>query len=135
MYMLDTDICIYVIKSKPVHVLHRMESIPPEHLCMSSITFAELVNGAKKSMKAAENLEKLSALSDAMQVLPFDKRAAIAYGSVRSDLEMRGEVIGGNDLLIAAHAISLGKVLVTNNEREFSRVTGLTIDNWARAAS
>ncbi|MFH1982541.1 MAG: type II toxin-antitoxin system VapC family toxin [Pseudomonadota bacterium] len=131
MYMLDTDICIYIIKSKPIHVLRRLESIPPEDLCMSSITFAELVNGAKKSLKVIENMNKLKELSDVIQVLPFDKRAALAYGDIRSDLEMRGEVIGGNDLLIAAHVLSLNMILVTNNEKEFQRVKGLMIDNWA----
>ncbi|MBI9085337.1 MAG: type II toxin-antitoxin system VapC family toxin [Desulfobacterales bacterium] len=132
MYMLDTDICIYIIKRKPLNVLKRLETITPEDLCMSSITFAELVNGAKKSVHIKENLNKLSQLSDVLEILPFDKDAALAYGDVRSDLEKRGLVIGGNDLFIAAHAISQGAILVTNNEREFGRVTGLPVENWTR---
>jgi tRNA(fMet)-specific endonuclease VapC len=77
-----------------------------------------------------ENLRRLNALSQLIEVVPFDKDAAMAYGDVRSDLKKRGLIIGGNDLLIAAHALSLNLTLVTNNEREFSRVNGLRIENW-----
>jgi tRNA(fMet)-specific endonuclease VapC len=129
--MLDTDICIYIIKRKPAGVLKRLESLQPGQLAMSAITFAELMNGAKKSQHVEANLEKLNALSELLDILPFDKQAAVFYGDVRSSLEKRGETIGGNDLLIAAHALSLGWILVTNNEREFSRVEGLNIINWA----
>jgi tRNA(fMet)-specific endonuclease VapC len=100
---------------------------------MSAITFAELMNGAKKSKHIETNLAKLNALGELLDIRPFDKQAAISYGDVRSNLEKRGETIGGNDLLIAAHALSLGWTLVTNNEREFSRVEGLKIENWAEA--
>lgn len=130
-FMLDTDICIYIIKRKPVSVLKRLESLQPGQLAMSAITFAELMNGAKKSQHVEANLERLNALSELLDIRPFDKQAAVYYGDVRSSLEKRGEIIGGNDLLIAAHALSLGWILVTNNEREFSRVEGLKIVNWA----
>lgn len=130
-FMLDTDICIYIIKRKPAGVLKRLESLKPGQLAMSAITFAELMNGAKKSQHVEANLEKLNALSELLDIRPFDKQAAIYYGDVRSSLEKRGETIGGNDLLIAAHALSLGWTLVSNNEREFSRVDGLNIVNWA----
>ena len=98
---------------------------------MSSITFAELMNGAKKNNYVEDNIRRLDALSEIIEVVPFDKDAAIEYGNIGSDLEKRGMIIGGNDLLIAAHAISRNLVLVTNNTREFSRVNGLQIENWA----
>ena len=130
--MLDTDICIYTIKRKPPSVLRHFEALQPGMVFMSVITFAELVNGAKKSHYVEANMHRLQALSEMIDVIPFDRNAAIAYGDIRSDLEKRGLTIGGNDLFIAAHAISLNLTLVTNNEREFSRVNGLRIDNWVK---
>ena len=129
--MLDTDICIYTIKRKPIRVLKRLETCQPGTVVMSVVTFAELVSGAKKSQYVEENLRRLNALSELIDVLSFDKNAAMAYADVRSSLEKRGLVIGGNDLFIAAHALSLNLTLVTNNQREFSRVKGLKIENWA----
>ncbi len=129
--MMDTDICIYTIKRKPISVLKRLESLQPGMVVMSAITFAELMNGAKKSLFVEDNVRRLHALSELIEVLPFDKNAATVYGEVRSDLEKRVLVIGSNDLLIAAHALSLDLTLVTNNDREFSRVKGLKIENWA----
>jgi tRNA(fMet)-specific endonuclease VapC len=129
--MLDTDICIYTIKRKPIRVLKRLETCQPGTVVMSVVTFAELVSGAKKSQYVEENLRRLNALSELIDVLSFDKNAAMACGDVRSDLEKRGLVIGGNDLFIAAHALSLNMILVTNNQSEFSRVKGLKIENWA----
>lgn len=131
MFMLDTDICIYTIKRKPAQVLKRLEMLQPGMVFMSSITYAELMNGAKKSSHIVKNIQRLEALSEIIEVIPFDKAAAIVYGDVRFNLEARGMVIGGNDLLIAAHAISTDLTLVTNNIREFSCVTGLKIENWA----
>jgi tRNA(fMet)-specific endonuclease VapC len=128
--MLDTDICIYIIKRKPLRVLERLESIQPDQLSMSAITFAELMNGAKKSQRVEANVSRLNALGEILEICSFDQQAALAYGDVRSSLEKRGEVIGPHDLLIAAHALSLDRILVTNNEREFKRVEGLKVDNW-----
>jgi tRNA(fMet)-specific endonuclease VapC len=128
--MLDTDICIYTIRRKPISVLKRLEMLQAGMVVIFAITFAELINGAKKSGYVEENLRRLNALSELIEVVPFDKDAAMAYGDVRSDLEKIGLIIGGNDLLIAAHALSLNLTLVTNNEREFSRVNGLRIENW-----
>ena len=130
-YMLDTDICIYIIKRKPLRVLERLESIQPDQLSLSAITFAELMNGAKKSQRVEANVSRLNALGEILEICSFDQQAAVAYGDVRSSLEKRGEVIGPHDLLIAAHALSLDQTLVTNNEREFKRVEGLKVDNWA----
>ncbi len=132
-YMLDTDICIYTIKRKPGSVANRLEQLKPGELAMSAITFAELVNGAKKSKYVEANMERLNDLGELIDVRPFDRQAALFYGSVRSSLEKRGEVIGGNDLLIAAHALSLNLTLVTNNENKFRRVEGLKIENWVDA--
>ena len=130
-YMLDTDICIYIIKRKPPNVLKHLESIEPGQLSMSAITFAELMNGAKKSQRVKANVSRLNALGEILEICSFDQQAALAYGDVRSSLEKRGEVIGPHDLLIAAHALSLDRILITNNEREFKRVEGLKVDNWA----
>ncbi len=129
-YMLDTDICIYIIKRKPLRVLKRLEMTQPDQLSMSAITFAELMNGAKKSQRVEANVSRLNALGEILEICSFDQQAAVAYGDVRSSLEKRGEVIGPHDLLIAAHALSLDRTLVTNNEREFKRVEGLKVDNW-----
>ena len=129
--MLDTDICIYIIKRKPLRIFERLELIQPGQLSMSAITFAELMNGAKKSQRVEANVTRLNALGEVLEICAFDQQAAIAYGEIRSSLEKRGEVIGPYDLLIAAHALSLDRTLVTNNEREFKRVEGLKVDNWA----
>jgi len=133
--MLDTDICIYTIKRKPASVLNHFERCQPGTVVMSVITFAELTNGAKKSRYSEDNIRRLNALSELIEVLPFDKNAAMVYGDVRSDLEKRGLVIDSNNLFIAAHALSLDFTLVTNNQREFSRVNGLKIENWVEENS
>ena len=130
MDMLDTDICIYIIKRKPTSALRRLESLRPGELAMSAITFAELMNGAKKSQRVEANVAKLNELAELIEIRPFDQKAAIFYGDVRSTLETKGNIIGSNDLLIAAHALSLDWILVTNNEKEFKRVDGLRIENW-----
>jgi len=97
MYMLDTDICIYIIKRKPRSALNRLERLQPGQLAMSAITFAELMNGAKKSKQVDANVAKLNELGEMIQILPFDQKAAIYYGDVRSTLEKKGNIIGGND--------------------------------------
>lgn len=132
MFMLDTGICIYIIKRKPAHVANRLAGMEAGQLSMSAVVYAELMNGAKKSQHVQENLEKLIALSELIEIQPFDKRAAECYGDIRSSLEKQGKNIGSYDLLIAAHALSLGRTLVTNNEREFGRIKGLKIANWAK---
>jgi tRNA(fMet)-specific endonuclease VapC len=129
-FMLDTNICIYLQKQKPIQVLDTLKTIPPEELCISVITLAELMNGALKSQQVENNLAKLKKLVETIPVKLFDETAAESYGYVRSDLEKRGVVIGSNDLFIAAHALSLNVTLVTNNEKEFCRVKGLKVVNW-----
>ena len=128
--MLDTDICIYIIKKKARSVLNYLQKLQPGELFMSAVTFAELMNGAKKSQQVEHNMARLNELAEILEVKPFDKKAAIANGDVRSALEKKGNIIGSNDLLIAAHALSNDYILVTNNEKEFRRVDGLKIENW-----
>jgi tRNA(fMet)-specific endonuclease VapC len=110
--------------------LDHFERLQQGDICISAITFAELVNGAKKSQRVEENMARLNELAELMVIAPFDQEAAIAYGDVRSALEKKGNIIGGNDLLIASHALILDCILVTNNAKEFSRVDGLKIENW-----
>lgn len=133
MFMLDTDICIYIIKQKPKSVLKHFQRLQYGDLSVSVITYAELMNGAKKSSKVKYNIKKLNELAELLEIKNFDQNAAIAYGDVRSTLEKKGMVIGSNDLLIAAHALSINCTLVTNNLSEFSRVNGLKIENWVES--
>ncbi len=131
-YMLDTNILVYVLNARPGHqaVLERFDSEEPEDLAVSSITLAELRFGIEKSARRAANRKALERVLDALNVVPFDASAAETYGTVRAGLEAQGNPIGPLDTLIAAHALSLGLTLVTNNEREFSKVPRLHVENW-----
>ena len=129
-YMLDTNICIYVIKHKPVTVFQKLQNINPEDVCISSVTYAELVHGVEKSAAVEKNRLALSMLLANMEILDFDVDAADCYGKIRAALEKKGTPIGTLDMMIAAHAQSLGYTVVTNNVKEFSRVSALQIDNW-----
>ena len=128
-YLLDTNIVIYVIKRRPIHV---MDVFNQHHgrMAISSITLAELMHGVEKSNDPVRNLAVVEDFYTRLSVLPYDVKAAGHYGSIRAVLERQGESIGVNDLHIAAHARSEGFVLVTNNMREFERVPGLLLDNW-----
>lgn len=132
-YMLDTDICIYLIKHKSADLLARFSSLTPGDVVISAITLGELQFGVAKSLQQARNQAALEHLQDFLPVLEFDVPAATEYGRVRAELELAGQPIGSFDTLIAAHARSLGLVLVTNIEKHFCRVNGLAIENWARA--
>ena len=129
-YMLDTNICIYVIKHKPVTVFQKLQNINPEDVCISSVTYAELVHGVEKSAAVEKNRLALSMLLANMEILDFDVDAADCYGKIRAALEKKGTPIGPLDMMIAAHAQSLGYTVVTNNVNEFSRVSALQIENW-----
>ncbi|OGT25814.1 MAG: plasmid maintenance protein [Gammaproteobacteria bacterium RIFCSPLOWO2_02_FULL_42_14] len=129
-YMLDTNICIYISKKKPATVLTRFEQTLPGEIGMSIITYSELLYGAYKSQLHQQAIQKLTALTHFIPVLPLPNAVAEYYAKIRSLLEKKGEPIGGNDLLIAAHALSLGVILVTNNEKEFKRIAELKIENW-----
>ena len=131
-YMLDTNICIYVIKHKPAEVIHNLRRHNPSEICISSITYAELVTGVEKSNAVEKNRLALAILLANIQIMNFDASAAECYGEIRADLEKKGTPIGPMDMLIAGHAKSLGYTLVTNNTGEFIRVKGLEIENWIK---
>ena len=130
-YMLDTNICIYAIKHKPEKVFQKLQEVEPEDVCVSSVTYAELVHGVEKSAAVEKNRLALSMLLASIEILDFDVDAADCYGKIRADLEKKGTPIGPLDMMIAGHAQSLGYTVVTNNVKEFSRVMNLKIENWA----
>jgi tRNA(fMet)-specific endonuclease VapC len=130
-YLLDTNICIYIRRQKPERVLRRFDKAGPEEAAISVITYGELLYGATKSLRREAALETLREFVRLVPPLPLPEKAAEVYGFIRADLEARGEIIGANDLWIAAHALASGLTLVTNNETEFRRVRGLKVQNWA----
>lgn len=129
-YMLDTNICIYISKKKPVSVLNRFEETSSGEIGMSIITYSELLYGAHKSQFHEQAIQKLNALTQFIPVLPLPNAIAEHYAKIRKLLEKKGTPIGSNDLLIAAHALSRDVILVTNNEKEFKRIAELKIENW-----
>lgn len=131
-YMLDTNICIYAIKHKPDTVIKKFLSHDPEELCISAITYAELMHGVEKSMAVEKNRVAMSLFLSPITILQFDERAAEEYGRIKAELEKKGTPIGPMDTLIASHAKSRGLIIVTNNTREFNRVAGLTIEDWTQ---
>jgi len=128
--MLDTNICIYIIKQQPPTVVDRLVALPSEDVGISVITVGELRFGASKSARPARNHAALNEFLSPFEVAVFDQPATRTYGTIRTALEKRGRPIGPLDMLIAAHAVSLEARLVTNNERGFRRVPGLKVDNW-----
>jgi len=130
-YLLDTNICIYIRRHQPPKVLARFQRLKPGEAAISVITSGELLYGAEKSQHRARALQQLEELASLIPVMPLPEAAARTYGAIRRQLEARGETIGNNDLWIAAHAKSAELILVTNNEREFKRVPGLKVQNWA----
>ncbi|MBY0544978.1 MAG: type II toxin-antitoxin system VapC family toxin [Gammaproteobacteria bacterium] len=129
-YLLDTNICIYIAKARPTSVLCRFESLATGTVGMSVITYGELCVGAQKSQHQEIALAKLNELADYIPVLMPDETVGVSYGKIRFLLERAGTPIGNNDLWIAAHALSLGLTLVTNNDREFKRIPELRTENW-----
>lgn len=130
-FMLDTDTCIYIRRRRPEAVMQRFAALGPGDAVISVITYGELRVGAEKGRWREQDLALLEGFAGIVPIEPLPAVAGAVYARVRSDLERRGEVIGNNDLWIAAHALSAGLTLVTNNEREFRRVPGLTVENWA----
>jgi tRNA(fMet)-specific endonuclease VapC len=130
-YLLDTNICIYIRQKRPDQVLRRFQKLRPGEAALSVITYGELLYGAAKSTQRREALERLRELILLLPALSLPETAAEAYGRIRAELESKGQMIGNNDLWIAAHAVAAGLTLVTNNEKEFRRVPGLKIQNWA----
>ena len=131
-YLLDTNILIAAMKCEPAALLNRLARLAPERLCLSSIVLSELLTGAEKSRDRERRHEDISDLTQGMTALPFDAGDAQAYAQIRAALEGKGEGIGPLDLLIAAQAVNHGLVLVTANQREFTRVPGLHCENWMK---
>ncbi|MEM1255173.1 MAG: type II toxin-antitoxin system VapC family toxin [Cyanobacteria bacterium P01_H01_bin.21] len=130
-YLLDTNICIYIIKRKPSDVFSRFQTFEVGDIGISSITVAELTHGTQKSQHPEKNQAALEQFLLPLEIVDFDITAAQVYGAIRSQLEKQGTPIGPLDFLIAAQALSLGIRLITNNEKEFLRVPGLVVENWA----
>ena len=130
-YMLDKNVCIYAIKHKPEQVFLKLQEQDPSEVCISSVTYAELVHGVEKSQSIEKNRVALALLLANIEIMDFDSSAAESYGKIRADLEKAGKPIGPLDMMIAGHAKSLGYTVVTNNTKEFMRVNGLKHENWA----
>ncbi|UCG25559.1 MAG: type II toxin-antitoxin system VapC family toxin [Chloroflexota bacterium] len=129
-YLLDTNICIYLIKRKPASVLARFDEHAIGDIGISTISLAELSYGVQKSRFRDQNQDALLQFLAPLVIAEFDTEAAFAYGRIRAELETQGKPIGSLDTLIAGHALTLGVTIITNNEQEFSRVNGLNIENW-----
>jgi tRNA(fMet)-specific endonuclease VapC len=128
-YMLDTNIIIYTIKNRP-EPIRALFNLHSEQLCISTVTLGELVFGAERSQQVERNLADIEAMTARLEVLPFDNQAAYHFGQIRADLYRVGKPIGPYDMMIAGHARRSGLILVTNNEKEFSRIPGLILENW-----
>lgn len=128
--MLDTNICIYIIKNKPQKVKEKLQMFGINELCISSITVSELMYGVYKSKFIDKNLKAIESFLLPFQIISYDYLASVEYGKIRADLESKGKVIGNMDMQIAGHAMALGVTLVTNNLKEFERIESLKLDNW-----
>ena len=128
-YMLDSNTCAFIMNGRQ-GVVERFRQALPRGVCVSSIVLSELEYGVRKSVAQERNRNKLNGLCSLLSIFPYDTQATAEYGIIRSELERRGQVIGSLDMLIAAHAKSLGLILVTNNTGAFSRVDGLTLEDW-----
>jgi len=129
-YMLDTNICSYIMKKKPEVVFERFSKLNIGDVCISTVTLAELEYGVEKSSFPERNRVALLGFITPLEIMPFCNSAAFIYGKVRAELEKQGKVIGAYDLMIGAHAVSEELILVTNNIREFERIPGLKFENW-----
>ncbi|MGD1855140.1 MAG: type II toxin-antitoxin system VapC family toxin [Leptolyngbyaceae cyanobacterium] len=129
-YLLDTNICIYIIKRKPPEIFDRFQDCDVGDVGISTITVSELTYGTQKSRYPEKNQAALDQFLLPLEIVDFDMSAAQAYGAIRAQLEKQGTPIGPLDFLIAAQALSLGISLITNNEKEFLRVPGLSVENW-----
>jgi tRNA(fMet)-specific endonuclease VapC len=129
-FMLDTDVCIELLRGRAGRAFQRMRRHPPDQIGISSITLAELQYGAAQSARPAYHAHLLVEFCAPLAIFPFDSLAAETYGPLRADLERKGTPIGPMDNLLAAHALSRNLILITNNKREFRRVAGLSVENW-----
>lgn len=129
-YLIDTDICIYIMNRRPIKVIKKFKQFEPGEIGVSTISVSELQFGVAKSMRREENAIRLEEFLSPFEVLPYDQNAAKTYGDIRFGLENIGRPIGSLDMLIAAHALSRNLVLVTNNEKEFKQIESLKVENW-----
>ncbi len=132
-YLLDTHICIYIQRQQPASVLARFEKLKPGEAAVSMISWGELLYGAEKSQHRVKALQLLEEFIALVPVLPMPEDVGWTYGAIRAALEAKGQLIGSNDLWIAAHARAEALTLITNNEREFKRVPGLKVRNWVKS--
>ena len=132
-YMMDTDMCIYLKKKRPPEIAERFLQLQSGEVVISLITYGELYNGAMKSQQSEAALNNLQRLTERLPIQSMSSNVAQHYGVIRSFLEKKGLIIGGNDLWIAAHALDLNLTLITNNTREFKRVPNLKVENWLNA--
>lgn len=131
-YMLDSNTCIYYSRKTSPNVAARVRGYSPGELVISTVTYGELRFGAEKSSDTLQAFRVLDAFIEAVYVVPLDPAVGEYYGRIRLQLQRKGQIIGNNDLWIASHCLQLGLTLVTNNEREFSRIPNLTIENWTK---
>lgn len=129
-YLLDTNICIYIIKKKPPQVFDKFQILNPSDVAISSITLAELEYGVYKSQKQQQNQIALNQFLLPLEIIAFDEKSTEIYGKIRTELEKKGQIIGAMDLLIASQALALDLTLVTNNIKEYARINNLKIENW-----
>ena len=130
MYLLDTNICIYIINKNPINVIEKVKTFKPNQIKLSAISVSELEYGVSKSKNREKNRNALTDFVSGFDIIPFDDEDAEVYGLIRADLEKRGQLIGPYDMQIAAQAIAKDLVLVTNNTGEFERVKGIKLENW-----
>lgn len=130
--MLDTNICSYIIREKPVRVLKKLRSFDITDIVISAITHSELEYGIARSSRRKANQQALTQFLSSLEILPYDDQAAVNYGQIRTHLEKKGAFIDAMDLLVGAHARSIPVTLVTNNLRGFRKIPGLRVENWAR---
>ena len=131
-YLIDTNICIYVMNKKPFEVIDKFKNTEIGQIGISSITVSELNYGVAKSERQKQNAQRLEEFLTPFDILPYDETSSKYYGIIRYQLESEGKIIGPLDMLIAAHALSKDFILVTNNEKEFLRIKSLKVENWAR---
>ena len=129
-YMLDTDMCSHIIKEHPESMRQRFQTLAMEQLCISIVTYAELIYGVERSSSKRVNRPIIEDFARHLDIMDWDTKAADQYGVIRTELEAAGTPIGAMDMMIAAHTKSIRAVLVTNNQKHFTKIKGLKIENW-----
>ena len=131
-YMLDTDICSYIIRERPLKVFEHFEALKMDQICISAVTYAELIYGVEHSSSKKINRSIVNQFVKHLSIIDWNKKAAEHYGNIRAIFQADGNIIGAMDMMIAAHARSRKMILVTNNEKHFKRVPKLQVENWTK---